>query len=151
MDLAEEGLEDLPRPRCSSSAAGRPSPPSRLPALSAGAGPAGPAASSDRLTGDWQPLGVRAPAAPFCSPWGAGRMRRGAGEGASELARAGAVRRDEGAERGQHTPELLGWRGAAAAFGRGGASWENHADPPRYLPESAGVRRAPGQQRTAEL
>lgn len=35
-------------------------------------------------------------------------MRRGAGEGASELARAGDVRRHEGAERGQHTPELLG-------------------------------------------
>lgn len=67
--LAEEGLEDHPRPCGSSNRAGRP-----LSALTAsrafcGGGAWGPAASSDRLTGDWQqeqPLGVRAPTAPFC-------------------------------------------------------------------------------------
>lgn len=71
MDLAEDGVKDHPGPSGSENPAGRRLSALTVPALFAGAGRAGLAASSDRLAGDWQqeqPLGVRAPGAPVCLP-----------------------------------------------------------------------------------
>lgn len=71
VDLAEEGVKEHPGPSGSENLAGRRLSALTVPALFAGAGRAGPAASSDRLADDWQqeqPLGWGALAAPFCLP-----------------------------------------------------------------------------------